>query len=73
VNDVAWELARTCEAAARGGADFPTIWQSILKSHPLVAGLPIQRLEAGRPLLEIPLTLPHRIVHDPGTKRFLVE
>ena len=39
-----------------GGVDFPTLWHSIIKPDPVVAGVPVQRLDdAHRPYVEIPL------------------
>lgn len=49
------DLARLCTDAVHEGADFPTIWSTLLKGHPLVEGIPQQRLEGGRSLLEIPM------------------
>jgi hypothetical protein len=48
-------LIRECEDASRGGADFPTIWHTIIKRHPLVRSVPIQRLNGSETYLEVPL------------------
>jgi hypothetical protein len=61
-------LARTCTDALRAGVDFPTLWNTVLKSHPLVAGNPIQRLAGGRPFLEIPLVRGRCLVIDSDAK-----
>jgi hypothetical protein len=61
---MARDLLKKCTAAKQAGADFPTIWQTILKSHPLVMGPPIQRLEGQEPVLEICLINGQRIVLD---------
>ena len=37
------------------GVDFPTLWNTILKPHPYVAGIPVQRLNGTRPYVEVPL------------------
>ena len=58
------DLLNTCAAAKEAGADFPTIWQTILKSHPLVIGPPVQRLEGHEAVLEICLINGQRIVLD---------
>jgi hypothetical protein len=42
-------LVAECSRAARGGVEFPTIWDSILRSHSLVAGPPIETFEDERP------------------------
>jgi len=34
------ELLESCAAARREGADFPTIWNTLLAKHPMVADLP---------------------------------
>jgi len=61
---MARNLLNECTAAKEAGADFPTIWQTILKSHPLVMGPPIQRLEGEEAVLEISLINGQRIVLD---------
>jgi len=57
-------LLQSCIAAKRNGADFPTVWQTILRGHPLVMGPPVQRLDEGVASLEISLINGQRIVHD---------
>ena len=44
------ELIENCE-----GADFPTVWQTLLRRHSLVVGPPIQGIESGPVCLKIPL------------------
>jgi hypothetical protein len=66
------DLARLCTDIVRRGEDFPTIWQTILKSHPLVNGIPRQKLEGNRSLLEIRLITGQRLVFDGDAKRFRV-
>jgi len=36
------DLARRCTEMLRKGDDFPTVWQTLLKSHSLVNGIPRQ-------------------------------
>lgn len=57
------ELLRACEAAREEGADFPTVWDSILRRHPMVIGPPVQRIKGGEAMLEIPLITGQRLVH----------
>ena len=54
------------------GEDFPTVWRTLLKGHPLVDGIPHQRLVGSRSLLEIRLTTGERLVFDGDAKRFPV-
>ncbi|MGA2125144.1 MAG: hypothetical protein ABSG76_03230 [Xanthobacteraceae bacterium] len=68
--DTATDLVRFCVAARRAGADFPTIWHTLLKGHPLVAGIPIQSLDGARSILEIPLITGHRITYEPDLREF---
>jgi hypothetical protein len=68
--DTATDLVRFCAAARRAGADFPTIWNTLLKGHPLVAGIPIQSLDGTRSILEIPLVTGHRITYEPDVREF---
>jgi hypothetical protein len=51
----AQELLRKCNEAMRSGIDFPTLWHTVIKPHPTVAGVPIQRADGSRTYLEIPL------------------
>ena len=64
------DLARLCTDVVRKGDDFPTIWQTLLKSYPLVEGIPRQKLEGNRSLLEIHLITGERLVYDGDAKRF---
>lgn len=49
------DLVRSCNEAMRSGIDFPTLWHTIIKPHPTVIGVPVQRLDGSRSYLEIPL------------------
>lgn len=62
-SDSASDLLRKCVAARQAGADFPGIWDTILKRHPLVFGPPVQGMEAGEARLEIPLITGQRLVY----------
>ena len=66
------EIVRACKEAVARGADFPTIWHALLKDHPFVAGVPIQRLDGTVALLEIPLITGQRIVCGPGSADYAV-
>ena len=66
------QLALQCHEALQGGADFPTIWHTLIKRHGAVQGIPIQRVDgAGWPFVEIPLIGGERLVihHDERTAR----
>jgi hypothetical protein len=71
--ETAWDLARKCSLAAADGADFPNVWNSVLKPHPTVAGLPVQRIDGSRSFLDIPLMSGHRIVYEAERKAYTVE
>jgi hypothetical protein len=64
--DAVAQLAERCNAARLAGADFPTVWNTILKKNRLVLGIPIQALQDGRPVLKIRLTTRQHIVHGPS-------
>ncbi len=66
-------LIEQCTEAARRGADFPTIWHSVLKKARLVAGIPRQRMAGTASVLEIPLTTGQSIIYDGDCKRFSLE
>jgi hypothetical protein len=46
-------LVQRCSAARSSGADFPTVWNTILKKNRLVAGNPVQAIEDGKPVLKV--------------------
>ena len=58
------DLVERCIAARNGGADFPTVWESVLRRHPLVNGIPTQTINDGRTQLEIHLMTGQRLIHD---------
>lgn len=64
------DLARLCTDVVRKGDDFPTIWQTLLKGHPLVEGIPRQKLDGNRSILEISLITGERLVYDGDARRF---
>ena len=55
------------------GNDFPTVWNTLLKSHKLVAGLPQSKLESIRPILEIRLITGERLIFDGDAQKFSVK
>jgi hypothetical protein len=60
-------LVSLCSSAIKDGHDFPTIWERILKPHPMVRGVPIQ---AGPGLLEIRLITGQSIIYKTELKEF---
>ena len=70
MTDSANELLLACNSARLSGSDFPTIWQEILKRHPLVTGMPTQGINSEGPTLEIPLLTGQRLVFS--AKKFLL-
>jgi hypothetical protein len=71
-NERANDLAQLCTELVRKGDEFPTIWFTLLKRHSLVNGIPQQRLEGNRALLDIPLITGERLVFDGDARRFRV-
>ena len=57
-------LVERCIAARNGGADFPTVWQTVLRRDPLVGGIPMQTINDGRVQLEIRLLTGQRFIFD---------
>jgi hypothetical protein len=64
------DLIKRCIAARDAKGDFPTIWKTVLHSHPLVANIPVQTVSEGRAQLEIRLTTDHRLIYDPDTNGY---
>jgi hypothetical protein len=72
-NERASDLARTCTELVRKGNDFPTIWATKLKGHPLVDGIPHQRVTGTRSLLDIRLITGERLVFEGDARRFSLD
>ena len=70
VYDTADQLVRRCVAAMSEAADFPTLWDTVLRRHSLVVGPPIQRIEGGRAWLRIPLVTNQWFVFESASKTF---
>jgi len=70
---MATNLLQRCIQASSGGADFPTVWHTVLRGHSLVAGIPAQRLQGTRVLLEIPLITRQSLIYDGEMRRFSLE
>ncbi|KAB2876455.1 MAG: hypothetical protein F9K43_01145 [Bauldia sp.] len=66
------ELLAACIDAARTGADFPTVWHSILRRHPIVVGSPVQRMDGTTAILEVPLLFGQRLVVGPGSTDYAI-
>ena len=60
-----------CRAAQAEGADFPTLWNEVLKSHPLVIGPPVQTVRDGRIRMEIRLITGGAIAFDSDTNQIM--
>jgi hypothetical protein len=58
------DLVRMCNDAMRGGVDFPTLWHTVIRPHPAVIGVPVQRLDGDRTYLEVPLLRGEWLVVD---------
>jgi hypothetical protein len=69
----AHDLARLCTELVRRGNDFPTVWSTHLKGHPLVNGIPQSQLEGMRTVLVIRLITGERLIFDGDGNRFSVE
>ncbi|MBI3513837.1 MAG: hypothetical protein HY060_07225 [Proteobacteria bacterium] len=55
------------------GTDFPTVWHTILKGHPLVAGIPRQTITEARSQLEIPLVTGDRLIYDSTRNEYTLQ
>ena len=70
MDDTVYDLMRKCSAAAREGLDFPTIWNDVLRRHPLVLGPPIQVYHGDLPHLEIPLLSGPHLVYNSSKREY---
>jgi len=61
------DLLSRCQEAHKSGADFPSIWNIILRMNPLVLGIPIQVVTGTEPCLKIQLINGQQICfHESG-------
>ena len=60
------DLAQTCTNLVRKRKSFAIVWDTVLRGHTLVEGIPRQRLEGKRSLLDISLITGERLVYDWG-------
>jgi hypothetical protein len=67
------DLAQLCTELVRKGNDFPTVWNTVLKSSPLVDGPPHSEVQGTRPVLAIRLITGERLVFDGDAKKFSVK
>jgi hypothetical protein len=58
------DLVCACLVAKARGADFPTVWRTILKAHPMVLGIPVQTITETRAQLEVALITGERLIYD---------
>jgi len=66
----AHDLAQHCTELIRGGNDFPNVWTTLLKRHPLVDGIPQSKMLGGRAVLEIRLITGERLLFDGDARKF---
>jgi len=67
------DLARQCTELLRKGNDFSTVWSTLLRRHILVEGIPREKLECNRSLLNIPLITGEQLVLNADVKEFSVQ
>ena len=58
------DLVARCTEARQAGDDFSTIWETILKHHPLIAGVPVQGRVNNRRVLRIKLRTGQHLQSD---------
>lgn len=64
MTNIVSRLVEECNVARRSGADFPTVWASLLKEHTYIAGAPRQHLAGSRPVLTVPLITGQDLIFD---------
>ncbi len=69
----AHDLAQLCTELVRKGNDFPNVWLTLLKRHPLVDGIPQSIMEGRRAVLEIRLITGERLLFDGDAREFSVK
>jgi hypothetical protein len=73
VAETANDLVLKCAAAAQDGADFPAVWESILRRNPFVVSLPLQTFSDDEgPQIEVRLLSGQRIVYGSTSNEYSV-
>jgi hypothetical protein len=67
------ELLSLLRAGQAEGLDFPTLWNEVLRPHPLVIGPPVQTVRDGRIRMEVRLVTGGAIAFDSDTHAILPE
>jgi hypothetical protein len=67
------ELMERCRAGKAAGMDFPTLWNEVLRPHPLVIGPPVQTVRDGRIRMEVRLIAGSPIAFDTETNEILLD
>jgi hypothetical protein len=64
-------LAEMCTELVQDGSDFPIVWNTVLKGHPLVDDIPHSKCDGAR--WEVHLTTGEHLIFDRDRKKFDVE
>jgi hypothetical protein len=73
MTETANSLMLKCTVLAETGADFPTVWETVLKGHALVVGPPVQIFDDQmRPQLEIGLMNGQRLIYSASNEYFVL-
>jgi hypothetical protein len=73
MTETANDLVLKCTAIAQMGANFPTVWDKVLKGHALVAGPPTQTFDDQiGPQLEIGLVNGQRLIYNSASNEYFV-
>ena len=64
-------LAEMCTELVQDGNDFPIVWNTVLKGHPLVDDIPHSKRDGAR--WEVHLTTGEHLIFDRDRKKFGVE
>jgi hypothetical protein len=73
INEKATDLARRCTELIRKEESFVSIWNTVLKRHALIEGIPHEKLDHQRAILCIPLITGEQLVFDDDFKEFRIE
>lgn len=72
-DEKAADLALRCNQLLKAGNDFPIIWDTVLKGHALLAGVPHQQMVGTKALLDIWLVTGQRLLFDGDAKELRLE
>ncbi|MGV2187355.1 hypothetical protein G6M87_24460 [Rhizobium rhizogenes] len=66
-------LLERCSELLANGESFPTMWETVLRAHPLVREIPVQGRRDEQPVLRVALYSGQTLVFIPSRRSVMLE